>query len=83
MPVHERLCTEVYRSEAVLRPSRFGRRCVLIPDGRACVTLVRSRFTGFQLLIDAEALGEDGGSAVVEEMKASRSSPRSKYCRRM
>lgn len=60
--------------------SRSGRRCALILGRCACVTLVRSRFTGFQGLIDAEALGEDGGSAVVEEMKASRSSPRSIYC---
>ncbi|CBN79539.1 methyltransferase [Ectocarpus siliculosus] len=32
--------------------------------------VVETLVPGFQLLIDAEALGEDGGSAVVEEMKA-------------
>ncbi|CAB1098430.1 unnamed protein product [Ectocarpus sp. CCAP 1310/34] len=38
--------------------------------------VVETLVPGFQLLIDAEALGEDGGSAVVEEMKASWTSPR-------
>ncbi|CAN0120127.1 unnamed protein product, partial [Ectocarpus sp. 8 AP-2014] len=32
--------------------------------------VVETLVPGFQFLIDAEALGEDGGSAVVEEMKA-------------